>query len=244
MNRALLILYATIAYLGFLVVMGWAMAFLADVDVLTTIDSGPSSSYAVPVDLVLLGLFAVHHSVLARPASKRLLTRVIPVEAERATYVMSTNLILALTFWLWRPIGPTAWDIQTQPWRWLVWAVYLVGWTIAIASTYMIDHFDLVGLRQAATRDYHPPVFQARWLYSVVRHPLMLGLLIAFWATPTMTVGHLLFAGASTAYIAVGVHFEERDLRRELGEPYVEYVRRVPAVIPLMRRRTIRSTPS
>lgn len=239
MRRAVLLSYAVIAWLGFLITVAWSIAFLADIDLVTTVDGTRhgSTTTALVVDLALLGLFAVHHSVMARPAAKRILTRVVPCAAERTTYVLVADLLLALVLWQWRSLPHSIWHLA-QPWVAVLWAVYGLGWVIAIASTFMIDHFDLVGLRQAASRAYAPPSFQVRWLYRVVRHPLMLGLLIAFWATPSMSVGHLLFAVASSGYIAVGVWFEERDLRSALGEPYAAYASRTPAVIPRLRSRS------
>lgn len=238
MRRILLLAYAITAWLGFLAVVVWAITFLASVDLLTTVDrrATDSTTTAALVDLALLGAFAVHHSVMARPSAKRVLKRVVPAKAERSTYVLVADLLLALVLWQWRSVPHAIWHL-TQPWTSAVWVVFAVGWLIAIGSTFMIDHFDLVGLRQVAARAYAPPQFQVRWLYRLVRHPLMLGLVIAFWATPTMSVGHLLFAVASTGYIAVGVWFEERDLRSTLGEPYAAYARRTPAVIPGLRFR-------
>lgn len=235
MKRFFLIAYASIAYLGFLAVFAWAFAFLADRPSAAGVDRSGShtgAAVAVTVDLLLLGLFATHHSVMARPAAKRLVTRVVPAAAERSTYVLTADALLALVLWQWRPIGGTVWDVRTQPGRGAIWTLYALGWAIAVGSTFMIDHFDLVGLRQAASRDYRPPAFQARWLYGVIRHPIMAGFLIAFWSTPTMTGGHLLFSAAASAYILVGVTFEERDLRRELGTVYEDYASRTPAVIP------------
>lgn len=222
MKRVALIGYASVAYAGFLVVIVWSAVWLTNIAPATGIDRGAASPVplAVVIDLALLIGFAVSHSLLARPAVKRRLARIIPVRAERATYVLVADLMLALVLWQWHPIPALVWDIDAQPWRGLIWAVYVAGWVIAVAATFMIDHYDFVGLRQAVDRAYRPPVFQARWMYAAVRHPLMLGLLLAFWATPTMSWGHVLFAGASSAYIAVGIRFEERDLRATLGEPY------------------------
>lgn len=235
MKRLLLIGYATIAYAGFLAVFGWAFAFLTNRPSSVGVDrSGTSSATAVAVgvDLLLLSLFAVHHSVLARPAAKRVVSRVVAAAAERSTYVLTADALLALVLWQWRPISGTIWDVRTQPARGAIWALYALGWAVAVSSTFMIDHFDLVGLRQAASRDYRRAAFQERWLYAVIRHPIMAGFLIAFWATPAMSGGHLLFSAAASAYIVVGVTLEERDLRRELGAVYEEYARRTPAVIP------------
>jgi protein-S-isoprenylcysteine O-methyltransferase Ste14 len=239
-KRALIVTCAAAAYVWFLADVVWAIAFLADVPALTAIDHGRrgSTPAAVAIDLALLAAFAVHHSVLARDNAKRLITRVVPAAAERATYVLAADALLALVLWQWRPIDASIWNVQAQPWRDIIWAGYGLGWVLAVAATFMIDHFDFVGLRQAASRPgrYRPPSFRERWLYAWVRHPLMLGLLIAFWVAPRMSVGHLLFATASTGYIAIGVHLEERDLRRHLGEPYREYARRTPAIVPSPRR--------
>jgi protein-S-isoprenylcysteine O-methyltransferase Ste14 len=231
---------ALIAYLWFLADVGWAIAFLAGRPAPTSVDGGHSggTAAAVAVDLALLAAFALHHSVMARKGAKRVLTRVLPPAAERSTYVLVADALLALVLWQWRPIGGSIWEVDSQPWRTLLWVGYALGWVIAVAATFMIDHLDFVGLRQAASRPdrYRPPMFRERWLYAWVRHPLMLGLLIAVWVTPAMSAGHLLFATAASGYIAVGVWFEERDLRRTLGDPYREYARRTPAVIPIPRR--------
>lgn len=237
MKRSALAVYAAVAYAGFLLTVAWSIAFLADVTVRPTVDHGPHRAWgaALLIDLVLLGAFAVHHSIMARPAAKAILTRVVPRAAERSTYVLAADLLLALVLWQWHPISGTVWDLTAQPWRGIVWGLYLAGWALAIASTFMLDHFDLVGLRQAVSREYKAPSFQVRWLYAFVRHPLMSGLLLAFWITPTMTVGHLVFAGASSAYIFVGIHLEEHDLGRDLGQEYLDYARQTPAVMPRLR---------
>lgn len=234
-RRALALAYAGLAYASFLLVALWAAGFLADARVPRAVDSGAAGSawVAVPVDLGLLLLFAVQHSVMARPWFKRWL----PAPVERSTYVLAASLALGLVLGLWRPLPATIWHLG-QPGAAPVWLLYALGWLIVIASTFMIDHWDFLGLRQAAAygRPYREPGFTVRWMYLWVRHPLMLGLLVTFWATPRMTAGHLLFALAGTGYIAVGVHFEERDLRRRYGDAYADYARRVPAVIPVRRR--------
>ena len=247
---ALVILgYAALAYAAFLAVLGYAIGFFVGAGVPKGIDGGPRSPWplAVAVDLLLLLLFAVQHTVMARPWFKRRWTRLVPAPAERATFVLFTSLLLALLFWLWRPAGGTVWHLR-GPAAGALLGLYAIGWVVAVGSTFMINHFDLFGLRQAylyARGDaYRPPPFSERALYRWIRHPLMAGFLIVFWAAPVMTAGHLLFAAAATGYIAVGITFEERDLRRDLGEPYRAYRRRVPALIPALRPRPPRSTPS
>ena len=241
MKRALIVSYSVVAYAAFLAVVLWAIAFLADLHIVTAVDRGPRDPWlrAVVIDLALLGAFALHHSVMARDSAKRLITRVVPPATERSTYVLVADALLALVLWQWRPIAGSVWHVSAQPWRDILWAGYGLGWLTAVASTFMVDHFDLVGLRQAASRpgDYEPPTFKVRWLYARVRHPLLLGLLIAFWITPDMTAGHLLFALAATGYIAIGVQLEERDLRRELRQRYLDYASQVPAIVPRLDRR-------
>ena len=240
MKRALIVSHSIVAYVAFLAVVIWAIAFLADLHIVTAVDRGPHDPRlrALVIDLALLGAFALHHSVMARDSAKRLLTRVVPAAAERSTYVLAADALLALVLWQWRPIAGSVWHLSTQPWRHVLWAAYLLGWLIAVASTFMVDHLAFVGLSQAARRpgDYQPPTFKVRWLYACVRHPLMLGLLTAFWTTPDMTAGHLLFAFAATGYIAIGVRLEERDLRRDLGQRYLDYASEVPAILPRFGR--------
>ena len=240
MKRALLVSYSLVAYAAFLAVILWAIAFVADLHILTTVDGGPRDPRlkAAVIDLALLGAFAFHHSLMARDRAKALITRVVPPAAERTTYVLAADALLALVLWQWRPIAGSVWDVNAQPWREVIWVGYGLGWLIAVAATFMIDHFDLLGVRQAASDpgEYTAPAFKVRWLYAWVRHPLMLGLLMAFWITPRMTAGHLLFALAATGYIAIGVRFEERDLHRNLGKPYADYASRVPAIIPRLGR--------
>jgi methanethiol S-methyltransferase len=241
--------YAAAAYLLFLAVLVYAIGFFAGAGVPKGIDSGPRSPrpLAVAIDLLLLLLFAVQHTVMARPWFKRRWTRLVPMPAERATYVLCASLLLALLFWQWRPVGGTVWHLS-GPAAGVLLGVYAAGWVVAVGSTFIIDHFDLFGLRQAYLHargaTYRPPPFTQRSLYRHVRHPLMTGFLIIFWAAPAMTLGHLLFAAAATGYIGVGITFEERDLRRDLGEPYRAYRRRVPALIPALRPRSRCGTPS
>jgi len=247
---ALVILgYAALAYAAFLAVLGYAIGFFADAGVPKGIDGGPRSPWplAVAVDLLLLLLFAVQHTVMARPWFKRRWTRLVPAPAERATFVLFTSLLLALLFWLWRPAGGTVWHLR-GPAAGALLGLYAIGWVVAVGSTFMINHFDLFGLRQAYLHArgaaYRPPPFTERALYRWVRHPLMTGFVIIFWAAPVMTAGHLLFAAAATGYILLGIRFEEHDLRRDLGATYRAYQDRVPALMPAVWLRSRRSTPS
>jgi protein-S-isoprenylcysteine O-methyltransferase Ste14 len=237
MPALVILVYAAAVYLLFLAVLGYAAGFFAGFGVPKGIDQGPRAAVPVAagIDLLLLLLFAVQHTVMARPWFKRRWTRIVPAPAERATFVLAASLVLALLFWLWRPIGGTAWNLS-GPGADALWAVYAAGWAVAIRSTFLISHFDLFGLRQAwlhARRArYSPLPFTERGLYRRVRHPLMAGFVVVFWAAPTMTAGHLLFAAAATGYILVGIAFEEHDLIQSLGGTYAAYRARVPALIP------------
>ena len=236
-GRAAALLYGLVSYLIFSASFAYTPAFLGNFLVPKTIDVGPESgrAQAVLIDAILLGLFAIQHSVMARPAFKRWWTRIIPASCERSTYVLISSLLLILIFWQWRPIAPTIWHVEGWPAAMLT-AIFWMGWVIALASTFQIDHFELFGLRQSfdALRGAADRVqaFKTPLLYRLVRHPLMLGLLLAFWATPHMTAGHLLFAVLSTAYILVGVRLEERDLVAEFGASYERYRERVPMLMP------------
>ncbi len=240
----IILLYALAVYLIFLAVLGYAAGFFAGFGVPKGIDQGPRAAapVATAIDLLLLVMFAVQHTVMARPWFKRRWTRVVPEPAERATFVLAASLVLALLFWLWRPIGGTVWNLQ-GPGAGALRAVYAAGWAVAISSTFLVSHSDLFGLRQAWLRARHvrysPPPFTERGLYGRVRHPLMAGFVIVFWSAPAMTAGHLLFAAAATGYILAGIAFEEHDLIQSLGDTYTAYRARVPALIPRpsLRRR-------
>ena len=235
--RLLILFYAIVSYAVFFVSTLYAMGFVGNFRVPKSIDSGGPASpgEAIGIDLLLLGIFAVQHSIMARPAFKQWWNKVLPAACQRSTYVLLSSLILLLLFWQWRPIPIQVWQVDGIAASLLI-GVYWLGWLMVLASTFMIDHFDLSGLRQAffALRGTQPPAqpFKTPLLYKVVRHPLMLGLLLAFWATPEMTAGHLLFAIMNTAYILVGLQFEERDLIAEFGTPYQQYRRRVPMLLP------------
>jgi len=240
--------YAVGCYTAFVLLLLYAVAFLADAGsvVPRTVDrGGPPASMVVAffLDALLLGVFAVQHSVMARPGFKRHWVRIVPRHIERATYVLAATVALALVFWQWRPIPTVVWDISSPVARALVWALCAAGWLWALAMTFAIDHLDLFGLRQVARHlrglGESAPAFAQPWPYRLARHPMMIGFVVAFVATPTMTVGHLLFAGLGTAYVLVGVRLEERDLRATLPE-YAEYVAATPQLVPRPtgRRRT------
>ena len=236
-SRLLILLYAIASYAVFFASSLYAMGFVGNYVVAKSIDTGGAAnlSEAIVVDLLLLGLFAIQHSVMARPAFKRRFAGIFPEACQRSTYVLLSSLILLLLFWQWRPIPMQIWQIGGIA-AYVLTAVYWLGWLIAFSSTFMIDHFDLSGLRQAffALRGAKDPgqSFRTPLLYKIVRHPLMLGFLLVFWATPEMTAGHLLFAIANTAYILIGLQFEERDLIAEFGTTYQQYRRRVPMLLP------------
>ena len=235
--RLPVLFYAIVSYAVFLVSFLWALGFVGNYLVPKSIDVGGRTglSEAVIVDLALLGLFAIQHSVMARPAFKRWWTKLIPSACERSTYVLLSSLILLLLFWQWRPMPMPIWQVGGSA-AWVLIGLSWLGWSVVLASTFMIDHFDLSGLRQAffALRGVEAPgqSFRTPLLYRIVRHPLMLGFLLAFWATPEMTAGHLLFATMTTAYILVGLQFEERDLVAAFGATYQQYRRRVPMLLP------------
>jgi methanethiol S-methyltransferase len=239
-SRLVVLGYAVIAYGGFLLSAGWAIGFLAGRGVPSSVDGAATSPawLALVIDAALLLAFAVQHSVMARAGFKRRLLRLIPAAAERATFVLAASLLLFALFRWWQPVPAVIWHVGL-PWSAAIWVVYAIGWVIVVWSTFMVDHLDFLGLKQAYRHlrrlGYRPPDFTERWLYAWSRHPMMLGLVITFWVTPHMTIGHLFFAAAATAYIAVGIRFEERDLRTQLGAEYAEYASRVPAVVPAPR---------
>lgn len=251
MTRLLTIGYGAVSYVVFLAAFLYAIGFVGNIVVPRSIDHGVTASRgeALVVNVLLLGLFAVQHSVMARPAFKRWWTRLVPKPIERSTYVLLSSLVLLLMFWQWRTMPAIVWDVTWMPGRVGLWILFVLGWAIVLLSTFMISHFDLFGLRQVylAWRGtpYRDLEFRATLLYRVVRHPLMLGFIVAFWAAPTMTAGHLLFAVATTGYILIALQLEERDLTAALGDCYRDYRNRVPMLIPGFhrgRRRTVPGT--
>jgi protein-S-isoprenylcysteine O-methyltransferase Ste14 len=242
MNRYFAITYGAISYALFLAVFVYAIGFVGGLtprSVDKAIAAPPGQ--AVAIDVALMTLFALQHSVMARPAFKRWWTRYVPVPVERSTYVMAASLVLALLVWQWRAISTIVWDVSWQPARVAVWILFWLGWAIVLASTFMISHSELFGLRQvfAVWRSRPQPEtgFRTTLFYRLVRHPLNLGFIVAFWAAPTMTVGHLLFAGVTTGWILLAMQWEERDLQAVLGARYAAYRETVPMLVPGLRTR-------
>jgi protein-S-isoprenylcysteine O-methyltransferase Ste14 len=238
LQRAAVVIYGVTSYLFFLGTFLYSIGFVGNLVVPKSIDSGAPVplAEALTVDLLLLGLFAVQHSVMARPGFKQQWTRFVPQPIERSTYVLASNVLFALLFWQWRPLPEPVWEVQQPAAMAALWALFATGWLLALISTFLIDHFDLFGLRQvflfAAGKPYSPVAFRTPFLYRVVRHPLILGFIIAFWATPVMTWGHLLFASLTTAYSLIGILLEERDLDAAFGTTYQDYRKRVPMILP------------
>lgn len=244
----LFVAYSLTVYAGFLAVFAFTVGFVEGVGVPEDIDGGGSAATAsttstassVAIDVALIGLFALQHSVMARPVFKRWWTRVVPAPIERSTFVLASSLVLALLLWQWRPLPATVWDVGPDATRVALHGLSWLGWLTVLGTTFLLDHFDLFGLRQAyrhlRDRPPAPPAFRAPLLYRLVRHPLMLGFVVAFWAAPAMTRGRLLFAAVTTGYILVALRLEERDLLRELGTDYATYRHRVPQLIPGVRR--------
>lgn len=235
--------FAALTYLAFVAVLGYAVAFVADIVVPRTVDSGgphAGTATAVVIDALLLSLFAVQHSVMARPAFKRRWTQVVPPHVERSTFVLAASAVLALTFWQWRPIPAVVWHVHATAARGVIWALFGLGWVLVVAMTFAIDHLDMVGLRQAGRylrgKRQAAQAFRLPLPYQIVRHPMMTGFFIALFATPVMTGGHLLFALLSCGYIIVAVRLEERDLTEALPE-YRDYAARTPRFFPRARRR-------
>jgi protein-S-isoprenylcysteine O-methyltransferase Ste14 len=242
MKRVLIVAYGAASYLLGFAALVYAICFVAGIAVPHNVDRGVAAPLgeAIAVNVLLLGLFGVQHSVMARPAFKRWWTRLVPRVIERSTYVVASGLVFFLLFWQWRTMPAIIWDVTWPPGRLVSQLLFWLGWAIVLASTFMINHFELFGLRQVYLAWRGQPhtelTFRSPLLYKLVRHPLMLGFLIAFWATPRMTAGHLLFAVAMTGYILIALQFEERDLVAALGDQYRDYRRRVPMLFPWPRR--------
>ena len=237
-HRIAVFVYGIVCYLAALATFAYLAAFLGNFVVPRSIDSAPQSPLwiALMVDLCLLVLFGVQHSVMARPVFKAMWTKVVPQAAERSTYVLFSSVAMFLLFWQWQPIGGVLWNIESVYGRITLFALYAVGWVTVLVTTFLINHFDLFGLRQVALqligRPYTGLRFRTPGPYKVVRHPLYVGWLMVFWSTPNMTAAHLLFAAGLTTYILIAIQYEERDLTQMHNE-YAEYRRRVPMMVPI-----------
>lgn len=240
MSRAAAFVYGVLAYVMFLGAILYAIGFVANLPILPkTIDSGVPEPVlpSVAINLVLLGIFAVQHSVMARKGFKAWWTQFVPPAIERSTYVLLSNLALILLLWQWRPITAPVWTVSNPMLAGMLIGISLVGWGIVFLSTFLINHFDLFGLQQVwhnlRRQRIEDPQFRTPLLYKFVRHPLYLGFIIAFWSAPAMTVGHLLFAMATTGYIFIGLLLEERDMVASFGQTYRNYQARVSMILPL-----------
>ncbi len=238
MKRATILAYGVFAYLLFFAVILYAMGFVGNVLVPKSIDSGEAASpiFAVMLNSLMLGTFAVQHTVMARKGFKQWITGHIPAAVERSTFVLLASAILAVTFWQWQPLPGVVWEVKNPIGATVLTAGHWFGWFLVFFATFLINHFDLFGLRQVwlawRKQEYRPLLFRRTALYKLVRHPLLLGFLVAFWSAPVMTQGRLLFAALTTAYILVGIQFEERDLAATHGEEYRHYQQDVPMLIP------------
>ena len=244
MGRLVALVYGLVSYLIFFVTFLYALGFVSGIVVPKTIDNGPAAplAEAVIVNILLMSLFAVQHSVMARPAFKQWWTRFVPKSVERSTYVLFASLALALLCWQWRPMPQIIWQIGNPMLAKAVLGLSLLGWFIVLTSTFLINHFELFGLHQVAAnlggKPMPAPKFRSPLYYKFVRHPIYFGFVVAFWSAPTMTLGHLLFAAVTTAYIVVGILLEERDLVDMFGDEYRRYRERVPMLLPGIGRRS------
>jgi protein-S-isoprenylcysteine O-methyltransferase Ste14 len=247
MRRRLFFAYGVGNYLLFFGSYAYLACFVGDLFVSRTIDSGPTTppALAAAIDLALLLLFALQHSVMARPAFKARWTRLVPQPIERSTYMLASCLVLVVLMWLWQPINVVVWNITNPVGRWLMLALFVAGWLLVPLVSLAISHFDLFGVRQVwlhlMGRPYTPLAFRTPLPYNLVRHPLYIGWAIAFWATPTMTLGHLLFAGTMTGYMGLAALIEERDLVNYFGPQYEDYRHKVPMFVPRLTPATAHS---
>jgi protein-S-isoprenylcysteine O-methyltransferase Ste14 len=246
MKKVFSLFYGLISYLAFLGTILYAIGFVGNLVVPKTIDSKPQIPLhtAIMADASLLLLFALQHSIMARPAFKGWWTKIVPEHMERSTFVLLASLCLMLMMWQWQPIGGIVWSIENEMVKKLLLFTYLFGWIIVFGSTFLINHFDLFGLRQVwmffRGKPYTQLQFRTPLFYKLVRHPLYLGFLIAFWSTPVMTIAHLLFAVLTTGYILTAIQLEERDLLKVYGEKYTNYKKWTPMIIPFSKTKTIK----
>ena len=249
MKKTLFLLYGVVSYLAFFGTILYAIGFVGNLLVPKSIDGAPKVPLlqAILTNTAFLLLFAVQHSVMARPAFKRFWTQYVPKPIERSTFVLFTSIILSSMFALWQPMGGIVWQIGNETAKTALLAFYLLGWAIVFLATFLINHFDLFGLRQVWLHFQGKPYvhlpFRIPFLYKYVRHPLYLGFLIAFWSAPVMTVTHLLFAVATTGYILIAIQLEERDLVDQFGQHYRDYRKQVPMILPIGSKKTVEPNP-
>ena len=244
MKKSIAFVYGSFAYVIFLIAFLYAIGFVGNFIVSKSIDTGIETNFwqALLVNALLLSVFVIQHSIMARPAFKKWFTTIISPAIERSTFVLLTSLILLLIFWQWQPVTTVIWKAENETVAMILSGVFFFGWLVVFLSTFMINHFELFGLKQIfdnlKNKQPQPHVLQINFFYKIVRHPIMLGFIIAFWATPLMTLGHLIFAISTTIYIILSVKYlEEKDLRNYIGNEYEEYQKRVPMLIPYFKSR-------
>lgn len=244
MKKVVILIYGALAYIVFLVVFLYAIGFVGNIIVPKSIDTGSETTLfsSILINVILLSVFALQHSIMARPKFKEWFNSIFSRSMERSTYILLSSLALILIYWQWRPITTIVWETENTILSNIITGIFFLGWLIVLLSTFMINHFELFGLAQIfdnlKNKQTANPKFQTNYLYKIVRHPIMLGFIIAFWATPIMTVGHLLFALVTTIYIFIAVKYlEEKDLRKFIGEKYNTYQKEVPMLIPFTKNK-------
>lgn len=244
MKKSIILLYGIFAYVIFLIAFLYAIGFVGNFIVPKSIDSGTETTLlsSLFINVILLSVFALQHSIMARPVFKKWFITIISPAMERSTYILLSSLALLLIYWQWQPITTIVWETESTIAIYILTGIFFIGWLIVLLSTFMINHFELFGLAQIfdnlKNKQTPNPKFQTNYLYKIVRHPIMLGFIIAFWATPTMTAGHLLFSIVTTIYILVAVKYlEEKDLRKFIGEKYETYQKEVPMIVPYTKVR-------
>ena len=243
MKGILIFVFGLVSYLVFFAVFLYWIGFMDNLLVPKGIDAGTTGSIflAVVINFLLVTVFGLQHSIMARSKFKKWLTRFVPPAAERSVYVLISSLILILVFWLWQPVEINVWHVESYTFQIIIYAFFVLGWIILLISTFLINHFELFGLQQIYTnlrnKPMKAPEFQMPLFYRIVRHPMMIGVIIAIWATPDMTLGHLMFSVFMTGYILIGTYFEEQDLVRNFGGKYIMYRNSVPKVIPIGKKK-------